>query len=574
MTAPNSRLIPTAAPPTAVSFTVVSDGEDLGPGLPVLSIVVDREVSRITTAILMLQDGSLADQTFKLSESGTFDPGKEIELSLGYQGTNEPVFSGVVTSQRIRLSGDRTLLSVTCKDAAFRMTVNRQTRYFTDQSDTDALESLIATAGLTADVASTGGVVPELTQHLCTDWDFLVSRAEANGMVVIVEEGTITIKPPELSATPTLALEYGANLMAFDAEVDVRQQYAEVKSYAWRSAGQEAVGEDNPPLTPGGGDYATDKLAEVHDRSPQKQVHGGGLEPAELINWSSATARFSELSRVRGTTRFQGSSEVRVGDTVSLDKLSAVYNGSAYVSGIRHELSAGKWVTTAQLGLSPERFTERFAVSAPAAGGLLPATSGLHVATVIQMHDDPAGEERVLVSLPATAPEGAGNWARLATGLGGSGAGLTFRPAVGDEVVVGFLHADPRYPVILGGLHGSATPAPFAPAEENTETGYISRGGLRLAFDDGEESALLETPAGDSLQLVGKDGTVTLKDQHGNKIELSSSGILIESASDLTLKATGSVKVDGTSVEVKSSATGNIEAGATLTLKGSLVQIN
>ncbi|MCP9234657.1 type VI secretion system tip protein VgrG [Lewinella sp. JB7] len=567
------RLIPTIAPPTAVSFSVLSDGTDLGPGLPLLSIVLDLEVNRIPSATLILQDGSLPDQTFPLSESGTFDPGKKIELELGYQGTNVRVFSGIITGQRIRLRGDRSLLTVTCKDAAFRMTINRQSRYFTDQKDSDALETLITNAGLTADVADTGEIVPELTQHLCTDWDFIVSRAEANGLVVIVENGHVRIVEPELTDTPALHLEYGANLMAFDAEVDARGQFAEVRSYAWRSADGEAVEEDSP-FTATTGTYATPALAEVHEQSPYRQVHGGGVEPGELIHWSAATARFSALGRVRGTVRFQGTTDVAVGDTVKLDSLGEVYNGSVFVSGLRHELSAGEWITTAQVGLQPERFTERFPVSAPPAGGLLPATSGLHIATIVQVHEDPAGEERIQVLLPATAPEGAGNWARLATGLGGNDAGLTFRPAVGDEVVVGFLHADPRYPVILGGLHSSAAPAPFPPTEENSETGYVSRGGLRLAFNDEDKSALLETPSGDSLQLVGKDGTITLKDQHGNKIELGSSGITIESASDLTLKATGSVKVDGASVEVNSTATGSFEAGATLTLKGSLVQIN
>ena len=570
----DSRRIPTVAPPTAVSFTVSSDGSDLGPGLPILSIVIDREVNRIPTATLILQDGSLADQTFKLSESGQFDPGREIELSLGYQGSNEPVFKGIVTGQRIRLRGDRTLLMVTCKDAAFRMTVNRQTRYFEDQKDSDAFESLIRGEGLTADVADTTAVVPDLTQHLSTDWDFIVSRAEANGMVVIVKDGTISIKVPELASTPALKLEYGANLMAFDAEVDARHQFATVESIAWRAADQEVLKEENPPATGGTGSYTTDSLAEAHDQSPLLQVHGGGPDPSELIEWSAATARFSQLGRVRATTKFQGTTALAVGDTVALDKLGAVYNGKAYVSGLRHELSAGKWVTTAQLGLSPERFTERFPVNAPPAGGLLPATNGLHVATVIQVHDDPAGEERILISLPATAPEGAGNWARLASGMGGKSKGMTFRPAPKDEVVVGFLHADPRYPVILGALHGSANPGPFAPTEANDETGYVSRGGLRLAFNDEEESILLETPSGDRLQLMGKKGTITLQDQHGNKIEFKEEGIIIESKGTMDLKALRAAKIEGASVEAKGLTTAKLEASGTLTVKGSIVQIN
>ena len=571
----SSRVIPTTAPATSVSFTVVSDGNDLGPSLPILSIVVDREINRIPTATLILQDGSLADQTFPLSESGEFDPGKEIEISLGYQGTNEPVFKGIVTGQRIQLNGGKTLLVVNCKDAAFKMTINRQSRFFEDTSDADAWSDLIRGAGLEADISGATEITPDLAQHLSTDWDFIISRVEAKGLAASVEDGTVIIKKPELAATPALKLEYGANLIDFEAEIDARHQFSEVSSYAWRAPEDETVSESNPPSTPGfSTTYPTDQLADVHGQQPFKQVQGGGVEVQELIDWSAATARFSSLSRLRGTASFQGSSVLKVGDTVELDKLGAVYNGPAYVSGLRHELSAGMWTSTVQLGLSTERFTERYAVNAPAAGGLLPATSGLHIGTVVQMHEDPAGEERIQITLPATAPEGAGNWARLATGLAGNDAGLTFRPAVGDEVVVGFLHDDPRFPIILGCLHASGRPSPLPPTEDNDQTGYKSRGGHQMVFNDTEKSILLENPSGDKLELLGEDGTIRIEDQNGNKIEMSSSGILIESNSDLELKATGTIKIDGTQVEVNSSATGKFEAGATLTLKGALVQIN
>ncbi|MEM7574074.1 MAG: type VI secretion system tip protein VgrG [Bacteroidota bacterium] len=571
----STRVIPTTAPATSVSFTVLSNGNDLGPALPVLSIVIDREINRIPTATLILQDGSLADQTFPLSESGQFDPGTEIEISLGYQGTNESVFKGIVTGQRIQLNGGKTLLVINCKDAAFKMTINRASRFFEEQSDADAWNSLINEAGLEADVSGATEITPDLAQHLSTDWDFIISRVEAKGLVASVEDGKITIKKPELATTPSLKLEYGANLIDFEAEIDARYQFNEVKSYAWRAPEDETVDETNPPSAPGfSTEYPTDQLAEVHGQQPYKQVQGGGVQVQELIDWSAATARFSSLSRLRGTASFQGSSVLQVGDTIELDKLGAVYNGPAYVSGLRHELSAGRWTTTVQLGLQPERFTERYAVNAPPAGGLLPATSGLHIGTVVQMHDDPAGEERIQITLPATAPEGAGNWARLATGLAGNEAGLTFRPAVGDEVVVGFLHDDPRFPIILGCLHASGRPAPYPPTEDNDQTGYQSRGGHQLLFNDTEESILLENPSGDKLELLGKDGTIKLEDQNGNKIEMTSSGILIETQGDLELKATGSIKVDGTQVEINSSATGKFEAGATLTLKGAMVQIN
>ena len=569
-----SRRIPTVAPPTAVSCRVLSDGNDLGPGLPVLSVIVDREVNRIPEATLILEDGSLAEQSFRLSEGGDFAPGKRLEIQLGYRGTNEPVFAGTVVGQQIKLRGGRGLLVVRCKDAAYRMTINRRSRYFEDQKDSDALESLLQAAGLDHEVAATAEVVPDLSQHLCTDWDFLVSRAEANGMVVRVRDGKVVIAEPELAPAAVLRLEYGANLIDFDAEVDVRTQYATVESRAWRAAEDETLVEENPPAAPATGAYTTPKLAEVNERDPYRQYHGGGASPGELIAWSAATARFSALGRVQATLRYEGSPAAGVGDTVELAGLGAVYNGPAYVSGIRHELSAGKWTTTAQVGLRPERFTERFPVNAPPAGGLLPATSGLHIATVVQAHDDPAGEERILVTLPATAPEGAGNWARLATGMAGAESGMVFRPAVGDEVVVGFLHEDPRFPVILGGLHASGRPAPFPPEEENGVTGYVSRSGHRLVFEEAGDRISLETKAGDTLILSGEDGTVKLTDQHGNRLEMSSDGITLESAKDLTLKAAASLRIEGNSVAISGSSACSIESGGSLDLRGALIQLN
>ena len=568
-----SQLIPTVASTAAVSYALSVGGRELPSSVKLLSIVVDREVNRIPTATLIIEDGSLADQTFSQSESGRFDPGNELEIFMGYTGTNESVFKGVVIGQAIKLRQEKTLLIVNCKDAAYRMTLNRHTRYFEDQSDADAWQTLAGAAGLKTDISGGDRIVPELTQHHCTDWDFLVTRAEANGLSVTVNNGTISVQKPELAAIPALTLAYGSNLISFDAEIDSRHQFSEVESYGWLAADDEAMTESSTPGLSSGGDYSTDNLADSHDRSPLRHFQGGGVAAAELSDWSAASSRFSALGRLRGTMSFQGTSSVSVGDTVELDKLGKVYNGKVYISGIRHELRAGRWMTTAQLGLSAERHTERFAVSAPAAGGLLPAVNGLHVATVLNVHEDPMGEERIQITLPATAPEGAGNWARLATGMGGSEAGLTFRPAVNDEVIVGFLHDDPRYPVILGGLHTANRPSPYLPTEDNEQTGYVSRGGHRLLFDDTEKLIELKTLDGDHLSM-GKDAEIVLEDQHGNKLTMSSGGISIESAADLTLKATGKVAIEGVGLDLKSSSTASLEGSATLTLKGGMVQIN
>jgi phage protein D/phage baseplate assembly protein gpV len=558
VTAAPERIVPTVAPPTVATYTLTSDGRELGPELSVLSLVVEREVNRIPTATLIIRDGKVSEQTFAVSESEDFAPGKKITIAAGYRATNEDIFSGIVVSQQLKIREQRSVLVVTLKDAVHTLTIGRRSRYFTEQSDSDAWESIVFAAGLEIDAESTDGVVPELAQHRSTDWDFLLSRVEANGMVAVANDGKLTIGKPAVVRLPVLKLEFGANLLSFDAELDTRRQYGEIAAYAWSSAEGEAISE----TATGPGEHPI----ELH--------HGGGLAAAALGRWAGATAERSELATIRAAATFQGTAAVTVGDTVELAGMGERFNGRIYVAALRHEIADGQWKTTAQLGLREEWFTERFPVSAPPAGGLLPAVSGLHAATVVQMHDDPAGEERILVTIPAINPEGEGNWARLATGVGGSGAGLTFRPAVGEEVLVGFLDDDPRYPVILGGLHSSDSPAPLEPTEDNDRAGYVSRGGNSLVIDDTAISLELTTDKGDRLSLLGKDGAIELEDQHGNTISLSSSGITIESKSDLKLKAGGGVEIEGATVKIKASATGEFQAGAPLTLKGSLVQIN
>ncbi|MEM9525734.1 MAG: Rhs element Vgr protein, partial [Bacteroidota bacterium] len=316
----SERLIPTQAAPTVATYTISSDGNRLGPELTVLSLVVDRQVNRIPTATLVIRDGEVSAQTFKVSESGDFNPGKEIVIELGYRASNTEIFRGEVTGQQLKIRNQRSLLVVTIKDPAYKMSVGRRSRYFSDQTDSDAWEAIISSASLSTTGDGTTAIVPELTQHHCTDWDFVMSRVEANGMVCIVRAGELEMKKPTLAPTAALKLEFGANLLSFDAALDVRDQFTEANATAWRPTDAEAVTETSPPALGGAasGDYTTDKQAEVHERNPEALHHGGDLSVDELTGWASAVAERSRLARIRGAAEFQGTAAVIVGDTVEL----------------------------------------------------------------------------------------------------------------------------------------------------------------------------------------------------------------------------------------------------------------
>lgn len=576
-------VIPTGTSPDVASITVLVDGQEISGEFHVLSATVSRELNRIPTASVQLSDGEAARQTFAASDTEHFLPGSEIEIRLGYRGDTETVFTGIVVKHSIRVRKSGTRLDVQLSDKTVRMTTVTRCRQFIDMSDSDVLEELFSQHGLQSDLASTSATLPQIVQYGCSDWDFAVCRAEANGHVVKVRDGKVTVAPPGVGAQPVVATRFGATLLELDAEIDARRQPTGVTAHAWSATDQELLeAEASEPRVTNSGNVQAADLAEVVADDPHALRHGGALAEPELKAWADARLLVSRLAKVRGRARFQGFAGVDAGDVVDVTGIGARFSGSQYVGGVRHTFADGNWETDVAFGLGPETHAEKYPVTALAAGGLLAAVNGLQLAVVTALEQDPAGEDRISVHLPMLGQAGDGIWARLATLDAGDGRGTFFRPEVGDEVVVGFLDADPRHPVVLGQLHSSAKPAPEPGADDNHTKGYVSRSGIRLGFDDDLVAVVLQTPAGNTLTLSEDARIASLADQHGNKVVLDQAGITLESAKDLVLKASGSVELKGTTVEAAAQASLTLEgqasvglnSGGTLTVKGSLVQIN
>jgi uncharacterized protein involved in type VI secretion and phage assembly len=204
---------------------------------------------------------------------------------------------------------------------------------------------------------------------------------------------------------------------------------------------------------------------------------------------------------------------------------------------------------------------------------------------------DPQQEFRVLVSLP-----GNDIWARLASVYAANGA--VFYPAVGDEVILGFIGGDPDDPVILGSLYGKQRPPPAAPEPGNDARSLVTRGKLELAFDDERKTVAIKTPGGQRVTLDDSGASVSLEDENGNAIVLSKNGIVLASTTGVTIIAEGNVTIApkgslnleaGFNVSMRAleisqyaqgkfSAQGNAQAEVTtsgiLTLHGALVKIS
>ncbi|TPG45290.1 type VI secretion system tip protein VgrG [Flavobacterium pectinovorum] len=579
----NSGVIQTSQSADLVTHKILIEGEELSKTYQVKSIVVQNEVNRIPMAQIVLTDGEASERDFKLSNEDLLIPGKKIEITAGYHNDEETIYKGIVIKHSIKIKSGASLLIIECKDEAVKLTIGRKSKYFYDVKDSEAFEEIIDAYGLEKDVEATNFSHKELVQYNTSDWDFIVSRAQASGKLCFVENGKITISKPNVTAESVETVTFGSSLLDFDAEIDARNQFAKVSSYSWDYSNQELVEiEAKDPSISLNGNLTASDLAETIELENLELRHGGNISDVELQDWADAKLLFQQLSKIRGRVKFQGIPAVKPNTIITLEGVGDRFNGKAYITGVFHEISEGNWTIDAQFGLNPEWFSETYDIHTPTGSGIIAAIKGLHTGIVTQLESDPNGEDRILVKIPIINNEEQGIWCRVATPDAGENRGIFFRPEIEDEVIIGFINEDPNNAIVLGMLHSSGKPAPITASDDNHQKGIVTRSEMKVLFDDEKKSIGIETPAGKKITLDEDKGVIVIEDENSNVITIDSKGIKLESAGNIEFKATGDIKIEGTNVSIKASAQfkaegsagAELSSGAAAVLKGSIVQIN
>ena len=587
-------IIPNPSQHDTISYEISLGGSKMDSSYEILSISIDKEVNRIPTAKILLKDGDASLGKFEISNKQDFVPGKEIVIKLGFDSDNKQAFNGIITKHQVKVKENgNTQLLIECKDAAVRMTLGRKSKYFLDQKDSEVMDSIIGSyADLTGDVEATSLKHKELIQHHLSDWDFIALRAEANGQLLFANDGKLKIESPKTGTDPVLQVTYGSSVMEFEAELDLRSQLTKVEANSWDNKNQGLFTAEDDEATGFTqlGNVSSSDLAAANKLEKYVLHHSGHLLEQELKAWADGAMLRSRLAKVRGRARFTGFADIKPGDMVKVAGVGDRFNGNAFVTAVRQEVGDGTWYTNIQFGLDPAKYSSLYNdIDDFPAAGLLGSIQGLQIGKVLQLENDPDGEDRILVKIPIIENASNGTWVRVACLDAGSDRGTFFRPEIDDEIIVGFINNDPRHAIMLGMLNSSAKPAPLKGADANDEKGVFTRSKMRVHFNDATKTIIIDTPAGNSVTLDEDGKKIEIKDQNSNKITMDSNGIKMESPKNIEIKAGAELKISaGTKLEIigktmtlKSDTNVNINAALTkinsdgvTEIKGSLVKIN
>ncbi len=352
---------------------------------------------------------------------------------------------------------------------------------------------------------------------------------------------------------------------------------------------------------------ATSALVEqVAKGSKAKQPARTGNVPVASKDEADALAESMLRTSVQSTTRVEGvgrnlwvlgpGERLEVTDAKGLD-----LDGTYLLSEVEHRYDPVNGSTT------------RFACGSTRPVGLVDVLDGegrsplRHVGLLVgevTNINDPRKEGRVKVRFLGLDDQEESNWARVLIPGAGADRGAVVLPEVKDEVLVGFEGSDLRKPIVMGGMFGSKSKIPVWTVKDGKVTARrtTSRTGHFIELGDGSsdkerhveiqlsdgrtklrlglDESLLEVPSGKKLTI--KVGNSSIVFDGKGKIEIKGTDILINATNGFEAKGNRSAAVKGgmtanveaAKLELKGKASGTLDGGGLLEVKGGMVKIN
>ena len=302
-------------------FQVFCNGKELPTEYSLISADITFHLNSIPKATIVLADGDMSTASFPISDQDLLVPGAEIKITAGFNLKQKELFKGIVVKHGVSIGQNgNSYLNLECRDKSVAMTCARKNAHFVDKSDKEIITKLIKNYGLKSEVNINGPKHKELTQYYCSDWDFVLLRAEANSCFVSVYDEKIRIEEIRPLNSAKICLTWGKDIISFKADMDALNQVSNVQARAWDLGKLDMVSTDAPQKSfVKQGDIDGKKMADVLKIKESLLQSGASLSAEELKIWAKAEQSKRELSKIRGFATCMGTNEFELGSVVELN---------------------------------------------------------------------------------------------------------------------------------------------------------------------------------------------------------------------------------------------------------------
>lgn len=332
------------------------------PGFQVLvagtDVVKDKLVEITGVTVEDVLDGadrfsfSFSDPGAKWLDSGLFDPGREVEIKIGYVDRLTTMLVGEIISLRPSFpAGGTPELEVSGYDLSHQFSRVRRERTFREMKDSQVVASIAGEAKhkLKTDIEETATVHPVVVQSQQTDFEFITELAERNFFKFAVRDRTLCFKRPQDEGGAFVSMEYGRSLLSFTPELNISGQVSEVTVRGWNPQTREAIvgsarrgsEEGREQRRSSGGEMVESIYGAVEERVLDQPV----FSRQEADNLARAILNRLAEGLIRGDGVCIGIPEIRAGVVVELKGLGSKFSRRYHVESSTHTIGGSGYTT-------------------------------------------------------------------------------------------------------------------------------------------------------------------------------------------------------------------------------------
>ena len=468
-------------------------------------VILEQKTNAHDTFSIIVPDDALDTYEGFVMENSKKLLGKKISLSYWQYGSENQVFSGIVTGLKNRKESGYGKLVITGHSPSILLENGRADRSFEQLS----LSQIVKEIGVNypqegkihaeEQELNVRRVLPYTVQSQESDFGFIQRLATRYGEYFYYNGKELIFGN---KAEPVLELSEGRELIELEFELGLRaqgfsgltydaekgesiQHNAQEVQTEWKENALQAVAVQaskqlfgNVPKSVFSGSEKSQELEEMLLKEKENR---------ESLIWVRGTSRDSRLkngSRAK-LTDING----RAMETYRIVEIRHYYNGDEYYN---------EFVGVSDVLHPPYQDSGAFPKSHEQMGRVVENADPLGLGRVrVQMMWQEAGSEKT-------------PWIRLLQPHSGSGKGFYFVPEIGEEVLVGFQGGNAEKPYVIGTQYNGKEKSGYADKENNIKAVH-TRSGNRLLLNDETGDVSLESQKGQTIAIFYGNGNIEIK---------------------------------------------------------------
>jgi phage protein D len=328
----------------------------------ILQVTYKDNIQEIDSFEISINNWDAAKRQFKYSDQSLFDPGKKIELWMGYFGQDRLrlMLKGEITSLRpaFPASGQPTL-AISGLNLLHQFRTKQESHAYEKLTDSEIAQQIGGRLGVSVHTAPLNEERYEyLFQDNQYDIIFLMERARRAGYDLFVEErgdngrseqSTLYFGPSSNVQRVTYQLTYGKSLIEFQPTLTTANQVGEVTVRGWDSLHKkkiEATAKRSDLATKGVGQRGGESSIEQSFNQRQEIVATKPIRTQQ----EAKTLAVETLERIakdmlKGTGSTVGLPDLRAGGVLQIDGLGNRFSGRYFVTATTHTIGDGGYTT-------------------------------------------------------------------------------------------------------------------------------------------------------------------------------------------------------------------------------------